>query len=513
LARVILINPSLSSFGYSFFTPRWLFVLASATPVDLVGDPIIVDEALSCFDPGMVRAGDIVGIGINSGNCLQGYRIVRAVRARGADAIVGGVHATIFPDEPLEMGASAVVTGNGDLVWRHVVEDALGGRLKKKYDGGRVAGESLVQARWDLLDPSKYLFATVQTVAGCPENCSFCSVWVTDGRQPRRRLTSKIIEEVNQLADLGYRFIAFADDNFNPATRSRIDREPSAARRREFERLREERLQFFAEYDRSVPTHVRSITQTTYEVVDDEEYISAMYHQARIRAVLIGVESFNPESLARVNKTWNASGEQMVARIRKFQEWGILVLSSIITGLETDTRETLETMRRFATNSGTLLAQFTHYSPYPGTKDYFEMVQDMRARSRAVTKVKRSMELLQDRFWLTSLRPPDYLGHPLFSRDELLVENKRSWDDFYSFKATRERTRGEYLRKEPWIARAVYVCACLAFKRIYAGHGISADSVRRRRLGLMTRALVKLGVRAYSLLSRRKRLGVSGPRI
>ena len=123
-----------------------------------------------------------------------------------------------------------------------------------------MAGESLAQARWDLLDPSKYLFATVQTIAGCPENCSFCSVWVTDGRRPRRRLASKIIEEVNQLAGIGYKYIAFADDNFNPATRSRIKREPSAARRREFEHA-EGRLQFFAEYDRSVPAHVRSITR------------------------------------------------------------------------------------------------------------------------------------------------------------------------------------------------------------------------------------------------------------
>src|SRR5262249_13278234 len=133
LSRVILVNPAISTFGYSFFTPRWLFVLAAATPVDLVGDPVIVDEAIARFDPAIVRPGDIVGIGVNSGNCLQAYRIARAARARGAHVIAGGVHATIFPDEPLEMGASAVVTGNGDLIWRQAVEDALSGHLKRRY--------------------------------------------------------------------------------------------------------------------------------------------------------------------------------------------------------------------------------------------------------------------------------------------------------------------------------------------------------------------------------------------
>ena len=42
MPKVILVNPSLSTVGYSFITPRWLYVLAQATPVDLVGDPVLV---------------------------------------------------------------------------------------------------------------------------------------------------------------------------------------------------------------------------------------------------------------------------------------------------------------------------------------------------------------------------------------------------------------------------------------------------------------------------------------
>ncbi|HJZ67205.1 MAG TPA: radical SAM protein, partial [Blastocatellia bacterium] len=312
MPRVILVNPSNWNVGFSFFAPRWLFVIAQATPVDLVGDPIVVDEAIERFNPEILRPGDIIGIGISSGNCLPGYRVVREAKSRGATVIVGGVHATIFPDEPLEMGADAVVTGNGDLVWSQATRDAVEGKLRRRYSGGRVPGEGLMKARWNLLDPTKYMFATVQTVAGCPENCSFCSVWVTDGRQPRQRLSEKIIEEANELYEMGFRHIAFADDNFNPATLGRIAREPSTQKRTDLERVREERLRFFDEYDRRVPEDLFSMTQMTSEVVTDEEYLSAMHDKMRIRAALIGVESFSDAGLASANKQWNPVGQKMV---------------------------------------------------------------------------------------------------------------------------------------------------------------------------------------------------------
>src|SRR5215471_14807970 len=135
MAKIILVNPAMTTLGYSVVTPRWLFVIAQATPVELAADPVLVDEAIQEFDPDMVDRGDIVGIGISTGNCLAGYKILKKAKSRGATVIIGGIHPTIFPDEPLEMGADAVVTGNGDIVWAKVVKDALNRSLQKRYDG------------------------------------------------------------------------------------------------------------------------------------------------------------------------------------------------------------------------------------------------------------------------------------------------------------------------------------------------------------------------------------------
>src|SRR2546422_12209 len=279
MSKVILVNPANATVGYSVIPPRWLVVIAGATPTNLVGDPVIIDVPVTPFKAEDVAAGDIVGIGIHSGNCRSAYQIIREAKQRGAIVIAGGIHPTLFPEEPLEMGADAVVKGGADLIWSQVVEDALRGRLERVYDGGRVPGELMVKARWDLLDPKKYLIASVQAVAGCPENCSFCSVWVTDGRTPRMHLNEQIIEEANELHAMGFRYVFFADDNFTPATLARIAREKNKQTKALLEGVREERLRLFDAYHRSVPSSLYAFTQMTAEVIGDDEYLDAMYHE------------------------------------------------------------------------------------------------------------------------------------------------------------------------------------------------------------------------------------------
>jgi radical SAM superfamily enzyme YgiQ (UPF0313 family) len=506
MPRVFLVNPALSTIGYSFITPRWLFVLAQATPVSLVGDPVLVDETINRFEPKAVGPRDIVGIGISTRNCVAGYRVLREAKERGATVIVGGIHATILPEEPLELGADAVVTGNGDVVWCRAIQDALDGRLQKRYVGGRVPGEELLKARWDLLDPNKYMMPSVQTIAGCPENCSFCSVWVTDGRQPRRRLSEKIIEEANELYDLGFRYILFADDNFNPATIGRIAREPSPQKRQQLEIIREERLKFFEVYDRGVPRNLFAFTQMTSEVITDEEYLSAMYEKMRIRTALIGVESFTKEGLESANKQWNPVGEAMVETIQKIQSKGILVLSSIICGLESDTPQTLRTMSEFARKSGSILAQFPIYDLYPATKDYYDFTKHLK-RQQCDHPPTRALQVVEPRYWLSQARVVDQYHHPHMSREKLLAENQRCWDEFYSLREILRRLRHGVARSWPFGGRLTYVLLCLVFKRVYQGDGVSADCVRMRK-GMVTRALINLGAGIYSHCFRQKRVGL-----
>ena len=146
--RVHLVNPSDNSFGTAVITPRWLFVLAAATP-KVAGDPVLVDESLEQIEPESIAAGDIVGISVHTGNALRGYEVGRMARARGAWVVYGGIHATLFPEEPFERGeAHCVVKGDGDLAWGKAVVDCLQGKLEKDirrrpYRGLGVSGGTL----------------------------------------------------------------------------------------------------------------------------------------------------------------------------------------------------------------------------------------------------------------------------------------------------------------------------------------------------------------------------------
>ena len=494
MSKVILVNPANATVGYSVITPRWLFVIAGATPVEFAGDPVIIDEPVEAFDADKVGPGDIVGVGIHTGNCRPGYRVVRAAKERGATVIVGGVHPTIFPDEPLEMGADAVVKGNADLIWKDILEDAHLGRLQKVYDGGRVPGEQMVKARWDLLDPGKYLMGCIQTVAGCPENCSFCSVWVTDGRTPRLHHNDQIIAEANELYGMGFRYVFFSDDNFTPATHARIARETNPATRANLERVREDRLKLFDEYDKAGPPALYGFTQMTAECNSDEEYMDAMYQKMRLRGALIGVESFTEAGLKNVNKTWNPVGQKMAEAIQKIQSHGIMVLASIIGGLESDTLETLRTMRQFANASGTAFAQFPLYSVYPGTKDYHEMMRDWKNRDEADYVPKHGVQIVREKFWLDYDHTDVAVKHPSIPTADLLKESQASWSTFYSLKEIIARTRSGPMSSLPINAKVIYAVACLVFASLYPG-GVAADNVRKTKLGLFARLSVRAAIR------------------
>ena len=111
-----------------------------------------------------------------------------------------------------------MVTGDGDIAWGKAVNDCLAGKLERIYEGGRIGGSEFLAARWDLMNPEKYMWASVQTIRGCPKHCSFCSVWRTDGQKPRQRSHQRVIDEIVELRRIGFRFIALADDNFYPVT-------------------------------------------------------------------------------------------------------------------------------------------------------------------------------------------------------------------------------------------------------------------------------------------------------
>ena len=195
--QVFLANPAPAAerIAFSFITPRALPVLAAVTPAeDYIERVRLVDQTLEEFPDAEVKRGDLVGISIHTFNAIHGYALAERAKRQGATVVFGGPHASIFPEETLRHG-DAVVQGDAETVWPQLLDDYARGRLQQSYQGGRVDPERFTPARWDLMKLDRYLVASVQTVRGCPKRCSFCSVWVQDGRVPRLRTNDAILHD------------------------------------------------------------------------------------------------------------------------------------------------------------------------------------------------------------------------------------------------------------------------------------------------------------------------------
>ena len=472
--RVHLINPSELSFGVAVITPRWLYVLAAATGTRW-GDPHLVDETLESVDVRSIDAGDVVGIGIHTGNALRGYEIGRQLRDRGAWVVFGGIHATLFPDEAREHGgAHAVVLGDGDVIWPTVVEDCCAGRPLPLYDGGRISGDAFLPARWDLLPRGRYMWASVQTVRGCPKHCSFCSVWRTDGQEPRQRHVDRVVREVVELRRLGFRFIALADDNFYPVTLddlAQANRRADKSRLRELQAIRGERFELMAELAK-LPSDMVFYTQITMEAAEDPAFLDAM-RAARIRGALVGVEAVTPEGLKDVYKGFNLAGEDLVVRLRAFREHGIHVLGSFIFGLPSDRKETFDATVSLAERANVTFAQFVLLTPFPGTIDFDKWAADTANLETRVDGVPIT------RHWLIPQhkRPKVYSPHPTMTSEEIRVRTQDAWDRFYSWKQVWSRSSAVNTIK----ARVAFVLISKLYRQMYANTGIATDSARVQR--------------------------------
>jgi radical SAM superfamily enzyme YgiQ (UPF0313 family) len=436
--RVHLVNPSHISFGTAVITPRWLYVLAAATPRSW-GDPVLCDETLEQLDPAAIAAGDVVGIGIHTANALRGYEVGRLARERGAWVVFGGIHATLYPEEAHDLGgAHAVVKGDGDVVWATVLDDCGRGAPRRVYEAGQVPGKDFQSARWDLLPANRYMWASVQTVRGCPKHCSFCSVWRTDGQAPRQREPEAVVAEVVELRRRGFRFIALADDNFYPVTLADLAqaaRRSDPARLRLLEAQRAERFELMARLAK-LPDDLVFYTQITMEAAEDEGFLEAMA-RARIRGALVGVESVTPEGLKDVYKGFNPTGDELVARLRRFEQKGVHVLGSFIFGLPSDRPETFDATAELAQRAGLAFAQFVMLTPFPGTVDFERWEREAHEAGERVDGIPVS------RHWLIhpARRPKVYAPHPVMSADEIRRRTQVVWDRFYALPSIWARAR------------------------------------------------------------------------
>ena len=192
MKKLLLINPVGQRSGYllsksSTYSPLGLAYVAAVTPSNW--EVKIADENFDGFE---FEEADLVGITAFTSNINRAYEIARIYRKQSIKVIIGGIHASMLPDEALQY-ADSVVVGEVEGIWETVINDFENNRLSPKYIGPRIALDRFgIIPRHDLLHPS-YISHSIQTSRGCPFNCNFCSVSRYLGRAYRQRTAKDVL--------------------------------------------------------------------------------------------------------------------------------------------------------------------------------------------------------------------------------------------------------------------------------------------------------------------------------
>lgn len=322
-----------------------LLTLAGMTPPEIEVEYLEVRD----LDAGLPTHFDAVALSTLTATAKEAYALAARFRAMGVKVILGGLHATLAPEEAAKH-VDTLVIGEGEPVWPELTRDLIAGGLKPVYDARLLAPFDFAKSpmpRFDLLDPDRYPRFTVQTQRGCPLACEFCAASMRLSPRFRVKPVERVIAEIRLLKELFRRpFIEFADDNtFADKSHGKSLMRALAAE------------------------NVRWFTETDVSVADDDELLELM-RDAGCQQVLIGFESPRADRLdgVELKSNWKSRrAERYLEAVEKIQRHGITVNGCFIVGLDGDGPECFEGIYQFVRSSGLYDVQLTFLTPFPGT--------------------------------------------------------------------------------------------------------------------------------------------------
>ena len=296
---------------------------------------------------------DLVAMNVEAYTSKRAYQIASEYRKRSVPVVMGGVHATLCPEDVAQY-AEAVVMGEAEEIWETVLADAERGALKTFYHAeGRPAHLHSHPDRSTFVDKNYLPIGLVETGRGCHFRCDFCSVQSAYQHTYACHSTEDVIEEIKKQRRPLYFFV---DDNISA----------------NMERAKSLLLAL-------IPLKIRWVSQCSINAASDEEFVQLLA-ESGCYGILIGFESLNPNNLKMMNKGSNlmkGAYETGLANLRKYK---IRIYATFIFGYDEDDETSFETTFKFAMEQKFYLAAFNHLMPFPGTPLYKRMEQENRLR-------------------------------------------------------------------------------------------------------------------------------------
>lgn len=287
--------------------------------------------------------------------------------APGTTIVVGGHHATVRARDFNRPSIDMLVIGEGVEAMREIA-----GRLNRGSDLSSIRGLAFPGPEMAFTEPRPYTpldalpfpdrtltapyrkhyfsewlkpIASIRTSLGCTARCNFCALWEITGGKYLRRKPELVLEELKTIEEPN---VFFCDDE-------------SMCDLRRMDRL--------ADLIREARIKKRYFLYARGDTIARNPATFAKWRDIGLHLVFVGMETFSPERLGRMDKGLSLETQEKAARI--LDGLGIIMYASFM--VEPDyTREDFAALRDYVRRLRLRHASYSVLTPLPGTRLFAE---------------------------------------------------------------------------------------------------------------------------------------------
>lgn len=360
MPKVALINPGKNQ-DFAINEPLNLGFIAGFLEKNGIEVKIIDELAGQNVEQGLKECRpDIAGLTSTTLIAPDAYRIADFCKRKGILTVMGGVHATILPEEALQH-VDIVVKGEGEQAMLDIVKQGITSGIVSRPFIANI--DEIPEPARHLMDMEFYIrvkdrlsgthlyFApphtktgVILTARGCPYRCVFChNSW--RGMPVRYNSAERAISEIEHLIErYGIKALFFFDDDI-------FGHKP--------------RLKKICELMIQKKLNLLWACQARVDTIDQE--ILMLAREAGCRQIGFGFES-GSQRILNILKKDTTTVEQNRAAIDLCKKAGIIPWGTFMIGNPTETVEDVRMTQQFIKESGVASLGVHVTTPFPGTE-------------------------------------------------------------------------------------------------------------------------------------------------
>jgi radical SAM superfamily enzyme YgiQ (UPF0313 family) len=368
--NILLVYPEYSNTFWSFdnllkilgkkaaFPPLGLLTVSKMLPRNW--NRKLIDINIENLNDSHINWADFVFVSAMIVQKESAVKVIKKVKELNKPVVAGGpLFTTGWEDFP---EVDHFFLGESENTINDFIEDVKNDDIKKFYKCENFPDIKNTPAPdWGVINIHRYHSMCIQFSRGCPFNCEFCDVVILNGRNPRTKSKEQITSELDTLYDKGWRGgVFFVDDNLIGNKK----------------KLKREILPAIIDWQQKKKYPFSFNTQVSINLADDDKLISLLIDSG-FTTVFVGIETPDENSLEECGKYHNKNRD-MMASVKKLQNFGLEVQGGFIVGFDSDTTSIFQRQIEFIQNSGIVTAMVGLLTALPKTRLHQRLSESKR---------------------------------------------------------------------------------------------------------------------------------------